>query len=116
MNTVNISAFSNERLFIPVNLSEWAAVHDLAIAAFWGQVRRVSHRAEIVIDFTKSPGAVTYNATTKLISFSAPQTHVEMLAGDYEWDFGFTLPASGPIRIGGGTFSIDRGTTEHEAA
>lgn len=113
MNTVNVRAYTNERLFIPINLSEWAGVYDLATASFWAQVRRVGHRAEIALDFTKSPSSIAYSPTTKILSLISPQSHVDVLAGEYEWDFGFSTSGNVEIRIGGGTFVIGRGTTEH---
>lgn len=110
---VNVSAVSNERLFIPILLTNWAAAYPLDIATFWGQVRKDAKLKHAVIDFTREPATLSYDTSSKMLTFSE-WPGPDKIPGEYVWDFGFTI-ATGPVRIGGGYFSIARGVTRHGA-
>lgn len=106
---VDLLARNNTRFQISFDVTDWGTAFDLATVAWRLQVRMTAANATVLLDCSTANGGAAYGLG--IITFIAGVSAVRRLAGNYEWDFGFT-PADGDFRrVGGGAIVFEQGVT-----
>jgi hypothetical protein len=123
---MDISFYTNSRFELILSLATlpiaWTTAYPLETARFASQIRTKASDPIIILGWDSfvapasfQDGALIYSAPN--LTWIAPSTLIESIfpatGGDYEWDFGFYLPAKPTdfIRIDGGAAHALPGVT-----
>lgn len=116
---MNITAYADNRFQMTRDLTEWAAVYELATARFVGVITRKDDAQEIVYSWdSHAPflsGTLTFVTATNTLRFFAPSydivATVGLAGGTFDFEYGFYLAAAPRdfIRIEGGGATFEPG-------
>lgn len=124
---MNLTAYTNERFVLPIDLSPWAGAYPaLASARFLVQIRTSAADPTLCYAWDSAgapaqfPGSAQYQAgSPPQLSVYAPSSAIARVfhpaGGAFEWDFGALLAASPTdfIRLDGGTATFIPGVSRN---